>query len=256
MRTVHALVAEVARELIYSVEAAYDEAFQIKLVGDTQVHRDVERIVVRDERTCRGAARNRLKHRRLHLKIAVFVEEATYAVDGFCPLYENILNFVIYNEIDVAHTITQLRVVELVVFHTVFFLDNRQRTQTLAEHRHLLDVNGNLAHLGAESKTFYADEVADVEKTFENDIVHSFVLARTNLVAVEIKLYAAVCVLQLAERGGSHDAAAHDTSTNAHVFKFLEVVIVKLLLNLRRCHVHVKRRLRIRIDSQFIKLLQ
>ena len=52
MVAVHALVAEVLRELVHTLEAAHYEAFQIQLVGDAQVERNVESIVVRDEGSC------------------------------------------------------------------------------------------------------------------------------------------------------------------------------------------------------------
>ena len=69
MRPVDALVPEVVPDLVHAVEAAHDEPLEIQLVGDAQVQRHVERVVVRRERPRRRAAVQRLQHRRLDLEI-------------------------------------------------------------------------------------------------------------------------------------------------------------------------------------------
>ena len=46
VRAVHALVPEVARELINTFKAAHDEPLEVQFVGNAQVQRDVERVVV------------------------------------------------------------------------------------------------------------------------------------------------------------------------------------------------------------------
>ncbi len=50
MRAVHSLVAEVFGELIYPVKSTNDEAFEIQLIRNAQIHFDVERVVMRNER--------------------------------------------------------------------------------------------------------------------------------------------------------------------------------------------------------------
>ena len=60
MRAVHTFVAEVTAELIHTLEAPDDEALQIKLVGDTQIERDIQRVVMRDEGARSSTARDGL----------------------------------------------------------------------------------------------------------------------------------------------------------------------------------------------------
>src|SRR5690606_22396649 len=55
MRSVHTLVAEVAAEFIYPVKTANDQSFQVQLVSDTQIERNIQRIMMRNERTRGGA---------------------------------------------------------------------------------------------------------------------------------------------------------------------------------------------------------
>ncbi len=76
MRPVHSLVPEVVPDLVDPLEAADEQPLEIELVGDAQIERHVERVVVGDERTGRRAAVERLEHRRLHLEEAALVEEA------------------------------------------------------------------------------------------------------------------------------------------------------------------------------------
>ncbi len=57
---IHTLVAEVLADLVYSLEAAYDEPLEIELGGDTHIHVDVEGVEMRDEWACRRATCDRL----------------------------------------------------------------------------------------------------------------------------------------------------------------------------------------------------
>jgi hypothetical protein len=56
----HALVAEVAAELVHTLEPADDQSLQIELGRDAQVEVDVELVRVRDERVGERAAVARL----------------------------------------------------------------------------------------------------------------------------------------------------------------------------------------------------
>ena len=70
-----AFVAEVAVDLEHPLEAADDQPLQVQLGRDAQVQLHVERVVVRDERPRRGAAGDRLHHRRLDFEEAARDEE-------------------------------------------------------------------------------------------------------------------------------------------------------------------------------------
>ena len=70
-----AFVAEVAVDLEHLLEAADDQPLQVQLGRDAQVQLHVERVVMRDERPRRGAARDRMHHRRLDFEVAARDEE-------------------------------------------------------------------------------------------------------------------------------------------------------------------------------------
>ena len=123
VRTVHPFVAEVLAELVHAVETSYDQAFEIQFVGDAQVERDVQCVVVRDERPGRRSAGNRLQDRRLHLEVAPLVEELAHRVDDLTPLEERILDLRIDDQVDVALAVALFRIAEGIVYFAVFLLD-------------------------------------------------------------------------------------------------------------------------------------
>jgi hypothetical protein len=70
-----AFVAEVPVDLEHLLHAADDEPLEIELGRDPQKELHVERVVVRAERAGRGAAGDRVHHRRLDFEIAAADEE-------------------------------------------------------------------------------------------------------------------------------------------------------------------------------------
>jgi hypothetical protein len=71
---------KVAAELIYPLKATYYEALEVKLVGNTQVQRHIERIVMRDEWAGNGPTWYALEHRRIHFECSPVVEERADSV--------------------------------------------------------------------------------------------------------------------------------------------------------------------------------
>ena len=57
-------------------------------------------------------------------------------------------------------------------------------------------MDADFAHLGAEHEAFDADEVAQVEQTFEHGVVHFLVLFGTNVIAGDIYLDASFGILE------------------------------------------------------------
>ena len=75
---VHALVAEDAADLIHTLDTAHDEALEVELGGDAQIHIDIQRIVVGYKRSGRRAAGNGVENGRLDLHIAASVKEGAH----------------------------------------------------------------------------------------------------------------------------------------------------------------------------------
>ena len=168
---VHSLVAEVAANLIDALKSADDEPLQIELGGDAQIKVCVERVVVGDERAGAGSTGNLLENGRLDLRKSGLVEDTAHRAQYRGALLKGLLDAVVDHEVDVALTVAQLRVVELVVCHAVLILHDGQRLEALREHRQLLCMDGDFARLCAESISAHADEVADVHQFLEHLII-------------------------------------------------------------------------------------
>ena len=217
VRAIHALVAEILAELVYAVESADDQFLEVQLTGDAQVLVDVERIVVRDERACRGAARNRLQDRGLHLDVAALVEELAHRGDDLGASDEYVAHLRVHHQVDVALAVADFGVGEGVERLAVLGLDDGQRADRLREHRELAAVHRQLARIGMEREAFDADEVADVEQFLEHRVIQRGIAFGADVVAADVDLNAARVVLQFEERSAAHDAARHDAACDADV---------------------------------------
>ena len=226
VRAVHALVAEVLAQFVDAVEAADDQPLQVELRSDAQVEVDVERVVVRDEGTRRGAARNRLQDRRLDLDVALRIEELTHRRDDPGALDEDLLDLRIDDQVEVALAVADFGVGEGVERLAVLLLDDGQRADRLRQNRKVFAVDRQLARIGAEGEAFDADDVADVEQLLEDRIVERRISFGADVVAADVDLDAARVVLQLEERGAAHDTARHDTARDADILKVFLLVVV------------------------------
>ena len=213
---VHTFVAEVARELIYTLETADDQTLEIELIGDTKIEGDVERIMVCDEGTCRGAAGDGLKHRSLHFEVTMLIEILAHRVEHLVALYEDVAHTGIHHQVDITLTIAELGVGKCVVGLAIFELNDREGTEALGEDGNLPGVDGDLSHLGAEHEALHADEVAYVEEFLEYDIIELLIFAGTDVIARYIYLDTTIGILELHEGGFAHDASAHDASCHRH----------------------------------------
>ena len=125
---VHPFVAEVLGKFIDPFKTTYDEALEVELIGNAEVQRNVQRIVVGDERTGRGTPRDGLEDRGFHLHISRVVEDAPHGRNDFIALAENLFHTGIYDEVDIALAVADFRIGELVVDVSVgvFFHDGKR----------------------------------------------------------------------------------------------------------------------------------
>ena len=169
---VHALVAEVLRELVHAREAAHDEALQVQLVRDAEIHVHVQRVVVRDERARGRAARDGLQDRGFHLQAAGLVEVAAHRGDDLRPLDEGLLHLRVHHEVHVPLAVAELRILEAVVHRAVGIgFHDGEDTEGLGQDGKLFRMDGKLARLGNEGETLDADDVADVQQLLEYGII-------------------------------------------------------------------------------------
>ncbi len=185
-----------------------------------------------NERTGRSATRNRLQGRSFHLGISSLVERVTKGADDGRTLLESRLNAIVDHQVDITLTVAEFRVVELIVSDTIFILNNRKRFERLAEDCQFRNVDRDFAHLRTEDIALNTNEVADIEQTFENGVVHILVLARAEVVTADINLDTSFTILDFCERSLTHHTASHQTACDRNFL--LGSIVLKVVFQIGR----------------------
>ena len=109
-------VAEVAVDFVDALEAAHHQPLQVQLRRDAQVEIDIERVVVRDERTRRGAAIERLHHGRFHFDEAARFQLPAQRRDDARARDEHLADLGVGDQVQVALAVARLHVLQAVPF--------------------------------------------------------------------------------------------------------------------------------------------
>ncbi len=180
------LVAEVAVEFVDAVHAADEEALEVEFRRDAQEELHVERVVVRDERLRRGAPRDGVHHRRLHLQEPARIEELPQKPDDLHPRLEDLHHVRVRGQVRISLTVPDLHVGQSVP------LLGRRR-DGLGENRVALDEDRYLAGAGLVDRAFDANEVPEVDQA---ELLEGLVPHR---VLADVSLDAAAAVAKVEE---------------------------------------------------------
>ena len=115
-------VTEVTVDLEYAIEAAHHQTLQVELWRNTQIHVDIQRIVMGDKRTRGGAARDHLHHRSFHFHKVAAHHELANAGHDLRTNFEGVARLFVGDQIKVTLTVTGFLIGQAVKFV-------RQRTQ-------------------------------------------------------------------------------------------------------------------------------
>src|SRR3979411_829927 len=96
------LVAEVAVDFVYTLETAHDQALQVQLRRNPQVHVHIERVVMRDERLCCSSSGNRLHHGCLDLDEVERIEVVAQKADDARPGQKHVTARFVDDEVNVT----------------------------------------------------------------------------------------------------------------------------------------------------------
>ncbi|MNG56545.1 hypothetical protein D3C79_146270 [compost metagenome] len=150
-----AFVTEVTVDFEHTLKTANHQTLQVQFRRDTQVHVQIQRVVMGDERTGRRAAWDHLHHWRFDFHKITANHELTDARHNLGTDFEGFAGFIVRDEIQVALTITRfliLQTVELI----------RQRTQCFSQQTQFGTVNGQLAGFRLEQLAFRTQDIAQV----------------------------------------------------------------------------------------------
>ena len=199
---VHALVAEDAADLVDLVKPADNQALEVQLRLDAQIHRDIQRIVMGDEGAGIGADFDGLEHRGIDLEEALRIQKLAQRLENLAALDEGVLHLRIDDGIHIALAIAHILIAQAVPLF-------RQHAQGFAQQRQGRGMHGDLAGLGAEHNALHAQNIADIHR-FEIGID---VLA--DVLAAHIRLNLALAVHHVNEGRLAHDSAAHHAARDA-----------------------------------------
>src|SRR5690606_3512553 len=174
---VHSLIPEIAAKLVHPIESSYNESLQIEFIGDSQVKRHIECVMVRDEWTSSGTTWNALQNRSINLQRSAFVQKRSNGVNHLSTLHEGFFHRRIDDEVCITLAIAKLGICNRIKGLSICFLHDGKRTKGFAKQRELLHVHGNLARTRDECESANADDIADVEQLLPNYVVERFILA-------------------------------------------------------------------------------
>ena len=213
MGAVHSFVAEVFGKFVHSVKSAHNQTLEVELVGNTQVERNIQGVVVRHKGPRGGSAWNRLQNRGLNLEVAGLVKDAAHRAKNLGAGHEHVAHTLVHHEVHVALAVAQFGVAERVVHGSVRVLfHGRKRAQRLAQHLEARGVHTDFSGLRGEHVAVECHKVSEVQMLLEHVVVKCLVVAGADLVAVDVHLNAARAVLDAGKRSLAHDAFGHESA--------------------------------------------
>jgi len=197
------LVAEVAVDLKHPLEAPHHQPLEVELRGDAQVHLQVQRVMMGDERARRGATGDRVQHRRFHFDEAPLDQVVADTRDDSGAHLEHLARALVHDQIHVALAIAQLHVLqplELV----------GQRAQVFGQQLVLRHIHIKVALAGLVQQAADADDVTQIHP-----------LGKGARLLVDVQLDAPAHILQHHERAAiAHHPARHG-DPDAGLFQLL-----------------------------------
>ncbi len=152
----NAFIPEVAIQFKDPLESSYQQTLEIELRSNTQEQFHPESIMESLERFCRGAAGDRLHHRRFHFQKAPIHEELAHGLDNLRASFEGFSNGIIDDKINITLPITELDVFQPMILFG-------KRAQILAEKNHLFGEQRELVGAGSKERPLDADDISDIK---------------------------------------------------------------------------------------------
>ena len=239
---VQPLIPEDAADLVNPLHASDNQSLQIQLQRNAQFNIFIQCVVVGLERSgCRTACIGH-QHGSLHLQKALSVEITPDGGNDFGSQDKGPLAFLIHDQIDITLPVAQICIGKTMEL----FRENLQRFGKKSD---FFGMNGNFSRLCFKDMPLDPDDVADVK------LLECLIGFRSNLVPGHIALNVAFQILYIAKRRLAHDALAHHSSGNGHLFIFpLGKMILNLFGMMRLVEFYNLKRIRSRL-LQFLQLI-
>ena len=198
----HALVAEIAVDLVDPLQPTDHQALEVQLRGHAQVQLQVQGVVVGDEGLGRGTAGDVMHHRRLHFQEAAAVEPFAHRAHDPRALDEHLACLGGDDQVDIALAVALLHIAQAVPLV-------RQRPQRLDQQAQRGRFYRQLAGAGPGQPAFDGDDVAHVEGLER-------LVGLAQGVGLQEQLDRARFVHQLGEAGLAHHPLGHQPAGHGH----------------------------------------
>ena len=205
----NSFVPEIPVQLEDFVEAADQQALEIKLRRDAEIKLQPERFVMGPKRLGRGAARHGLQHRRLHFEKAPRFHEIADLAHNRDPLFEDGARMLVREQIEIALAVTRLDILKSVPFLG-------QRPQRFPQEFELVHFQRRLAGLGQKTGSFHADEIPEIDQLEHLDHVIA------DFLRVDVNLDPPGGIAQVHEMAFAHVAMGGDAAGGAQGGAFRE----------------------------------
>ena len=173
---------------------------------------------MRDERSCRGAARVFDEHRRLDFHEVAAGKKCTDLLNDSGSHLEGLANIFIHNEIDISLTIAGICICQSVELL-------RKGFQRFGQQCQFLDMHRDFSGLCTERKTLHTDDVTDIQ------LFKAGISIIAQVVAADINLNPSVAVLQVGKRSFTHYTLEHHTAGNRNSRGLLRIITLGVLLS-------------------------
>ena len=156
---IHTFVTEVFTDFVDTFETSDDQSFQIQFGSNTQIEVDIQRVMVRNERTCACPSGDGLQDRSFYFRISGFVEGVAQCSHYGGTLFECLFDAFVYYQVHITLAITEFGIFKRVVSYAVFIFYDWQRIDRLGKYGLFLGMDTDFAHLCTEHETFDTYEV-------------------------------------------------------------------------------------------------
>ena len=153
----HPFIPEDAAQLVHPLEPAHHQPLQVQLRGNPKEQRQIQRVVMGDERAGIRPAGLRLQHRRFDLEELTLVQPTANAAHRQRTASERLPGLGGHDEIQVALAVALLHIRQAMPLV-------RQRLQRLAEHGPVAHLHRQFPTVGASQDAGHPQPVAGIHQ--------------------------------------------------------------------------------------------
>ncbi len=126
MGTIHSFVPEIAAEFIDPVEPADDQSFQVQFIGDSQVERNIQCIMMGHKGPGCGTTGDTLQYRGIYFQGTLVIQEFADGVDHFGTARKCFFYGRVDDQVGITLTVFEFRICNGVEGLSVGFFYNGQ----------------------------------------------------------------------------------------------------------------------------------